>query len=180
MTEAKKSMFGIVDDFEAVNRLIEEADGTSDESLRREADSVLDAFTKEILGDFGGKADNYARVVQAADNRAAAIKEEKKRLDGLQKAEERKVKRLKDILFYAMDTLGLDKYVTDLHTFTLAKDGGALPVEVSIDAKLLPDDYRVEELKVTADKVAIRWALAEGEEIEGCKLLERGRSLRIR
>jgi hypothetical protein len=181
MNEKKQSMFGIVDEFEVINQLMEEAAESRDEAIKREAEEQLDEFRKDLMGDFGGKCDGYARVIQASDNRAAAIKEEKKRLDGLLKAEARKAERLRSVLFYAMETLDVKKYETDLHTFTIAKAGGAQAVEVNVNADDLADDYRtlVPE-SYTVDKVAIREALVAGEEIEGCKLLERKRSLRIR
>ena len=163
-----KTIFDIQDDFEALYQLLEEDGGEAE----------LQVFFDELCSDFKNKADNYARVIADSKSKADGIKAEIDRLKTLQNRESAKQDRLKSLLQRAMDKLNIKKLETDLHKFSIAKNGGKQKLVVTIDPELLDKCYQT--TTITANKDAIRDELAEGVVIDGVTLEPRGESLRIK
>ena len=95
----------------------------------------------------------------------SGLKTEKKRLDGLQKFQQNIVNRLENSLSVAVDIFG--DIEVGLHTI---KHRTSTQVQIE-DQDLLPVGYLVKKLTVTPDKMAIKKALQQGEEIKGCSLI---------
>lgn len=121
------------------------------------------------------KADDYAAVIAEFTAHADKVQKEIDRLTGMKKAAENSVKRMKERLLKAMQETGKDKIKTDLHTFSIQKNGGKQALDIFGD---VPDEY----LKVVYEKDAdkIREDLQAGKELPFARLLERGVHLRIR
>ena len=61
----------------------------------------------------------------------------------------------------------------------IAKNGGVTPLEVDpLQIGKLPEECK--KISVEPDNAEIRKRLESGEQLPGCRLLERGESLRIR
>ena len=68
------------------------------------------------------------------------------------------------------------KIKTSLNTISIQKNAPSVNV---LDEKLIPKEFRKEEVVVSIDKKSILFKLKEGIEIEGCEL-KQTESLRIR
>ncbi len=86
------------------------------------------------------KAENYAKIIRELEGTVEVIKAEQKRLADKKAKLESNVKKLKDNLQEAMLATGKTKFKTDLFSFSIQKNGGALPVVVDVETSELPDD----------------------------------------
>ena len=124
------------------------------------------------------KAENYAKIIRELEGTVEVIKAEKKRLSDKQSKLEANVKRLKDNLQEAMTATGKTKFKTDLFSFSIQKNGGALPVIVDVDTAELPDE--LVQITEKPDLKAIAKFLEEHPESKLAHYGERGESLRIK
>lgn len=140
----------------------------------------LSSAMDKINGEIGDKADGYAFVVQRINSDIDSISAEIKRLQERKKAFEARAERIKETLMKSMNAIGRKKIQTATHTFTVAKNGGTIPVVISpfATANDVPDEFR--SVKYDFNKDAIREALEAGEILDFAKLGERGESLRIK
>lgn len=124
------------------------------------------------------KAENYGYIIKNMEADINGLKEEEKRLQAKRKARENAVARLKDSLQEAMTRLDTPKIESGTFTFTVAKNGGALPVIIDVDTAELPDEF----CKITreADKKALAEYMEETGDLSYSHYGERGSSLRIR
>lgn len=145
----------------------------SDDPEDQEAfETSLDGLTYMI----GEKADQYAYVIAAINARQDAVNAEIVRLTHRKKAMENSVKRMKERLIEAMDGMQTTKIQTDLHTFSIQKNGGKQPIQ--IDEADVPDSYK--KVILETDTERIRKELEAGNELPFARFQERGRQLRIR
>lgn len=124
------------------------------------------------------KAENYAKIIRELEGTVEVIKAEKKRLSDKQSKLEENVKRLKDNLQEAMTATGKTKFKTDLFSFSIQKNGGALPVIIDVDTAELPDE--LVQITEKPDLKAIAKFLEEHPESKLAHYGERGESLRIK
>lgn len=135
---------------------------------------VLDTL-ESIEGEIEDKADNYAKIIKELEAKQNARKEEAKRLTESAKVFENRVKTLKSNLFNAMKETGKTKFVTNLFSFSIAKNGGKQAL--TIDSEV-PAEYTKTVVENDTDK--IRQALEEGKKLSFAHLEARGESLRIK
>lgn len=124
------------------------------------------------------KAENYAKIIRELEGTVEIIKAEKKRLSDKQSKLEANVKKLKDNLQETMITTGKTKFKTDLFSFSIQKNGGALPVIVDVDTAELPDDLVL--ITEKPDLKAIGEYLKTHPDTEWAHYGDRGESLRIK
>lgn len=124
------------------------------------------------------KAENYAKIIRELEGTVEVIKAEKKRLSDKQNKLEANVKKLKDNLQEAMTTTGKTKFKTDLFSFSIQKNGGALPVIVDVDTAELPDDLVL--ITEKPDLKAIGEYLKTHPDSNLAHYGDRGESLRIK
>lgn len=124
------------------------------------------------------KAENYAKIIKELEGDVEVIKVEKKRLSDKQTKLEANIKRLKDNLQAAMVETGKTKFKTELFSFSIQKNGGALPVIVDVDTSELPDE--LVQITEKPDLKAIGDYLKEYPDSRWAHFGERGESLRIR
>ena len=122
---------------------------------------------------FEDKADNIAKAITNINSDISALQTEIKRLQELQKIRENHVKNLKSYLYEQMKAIGKTKFSTPLFNFTICKNGGLQPIEITGD---VPAEY----CDLVPNNTLIRDAIKEGKDIEFAKLLERGEHLRIK
>ena len=150
--------------------LVQEAILNGDESL----EEILVTINDELEA----KADGYASVIANLTSDIEGIKAEEKRLKERRTAYEKSIERLKETLYKAMKETGKTKFKTERFSFNIAKNGGALPVQLLVDVSELPDDLVVIERK--ADKKAITQYINDTGDCTYALLGERGESLRIK
>ena len=136
--------------------------------------AALSAISDEIEV----KADNYAKLIRNMETSVESIAVEQKRLAARKSTLESSIARLKENLQQSMIATGKRKFKTDLFSFNIQKNGGALPVIVDVDTEKLPDDYVIVTEK--PDLKAIGTYLQTHPKCEWAHYGERGESLRIK
>ena len=122
------------------------------------------------------KMDDYAVVMTHLQGRVDLIQSEIRRLQEMASIIEHHQKRMKDTLLYVMnEKLHQKKIQTDLHVFTVCKNGGKQPMEITGD---VPDEFQ--RIVYETDTEKIRKALEDGIELSFAHLNERGEHLRIK
>ena len=122
--------------------------------------------------DYEEKVENYIKVIKNNEADIEARKNEIKRLTELNRADERKNERMKEVLKESMDLTGHDRVDTKLFKVSFRKSEA-----VEVDDLLLPERYKVATWKV--DKKRLKEDLKNGLEILGAELVER-KNLSIR
>ena len=124
------------------------------------------------------KADSYAKLIRNMEAQVPGIKSEMDRLTARKSAIENGIKRLKENLQAAMIATDKLKIKTDLFSFSIQKNGGALPVVLDVETDQLPDDL----CKITRnpDREAITRYINETGDLSFAHFGDRGESLRIR
>lgn len=140
-----------------------------------ELDDETKADTLESIDwniDYEDKVENYIKVIKNNEADIEARKNEIKRLTELNRADERKNERLKEVLKESMDLTGHERVDTSLFKVSFRKSEA-----VEVDDLLLPEAYKVATWK--ADKKRLKEDLKNGLEILGAELVER-KNLSIR
>lgn len=122
--------------------------------------------------DYENKVEGYVKVIKSLEADIEARKNEKKRLDGLNKSDQSKIDNLKATLATSMAETGQDRIDT-----TLFKVGFRKSQAVVVDEDKLPKKYQIVSYK--PDKKTIKELLKGGATIRGAVLEER-RNLSIR
>lgn len=141
----------------------------------------LEGVLETINDELEIKADGYARVIRNMEAEAKAFKDEEARLAEKRKHVENAIDRLKQNLFNAMKETGKTKFKTDLFSFSIQKNGGALPVileEDYQDTSKLPDN--LVQITEKPDLKAIAKYIEETGDVTYARFGERGESLRIK
>jgi uncharacterized protein YktB (UPF0637 family) len=112
------------------------------------------------------KAINYAYVIKTVEYDISAIDEELKRLQAVKKAKNNVIDRMKESVVNAMGIYGMEKISSPTMNLSLRRSES---VEVDL-TEALPDDFKITKTTVTPDKVAIKQAIKQGENITGATL----------
>jgi hypothetical protein len=169
------TLLEIADDVRALSDLLDGLDGG--EIQAGDQATALDKWFDEIGGAEKQKLDNYAALIRECELRAAVRREEKERLAKLVSAEDNKARRLKDRLKLYLEITGKKKIETDRYRISLCGIGGRAPLDKPADARALPPRFVI--TRYEADTDAIRAALEAGEEVDGCRLKDRGSYVKI-
>ena len=122
------------------------------------------------------KMDDYAVVMTHLKGRSDLIQTEIDRLKAMQQTIDNHEKRMKAALLNVMtEKLNQRKITTDFHTFTVCKNGGKQPMEITGD---VPDNYK--RVVYETDTEKIRKELEAGATLPFAHLEERGEHLRIK
>lgn len=116
--------------------------------------------------DYETKVEGYVKVIKSIEADIEARKNEKKRLDGLNKSDQTKIDNLKAALAVSMTETGQTKVDT-----TLFKVGFRKSKAVVVDETKLPKKYQVATYK--PDKKTLKELLKSGKHIKGAVLEER-------
>lgn len=137
------------------------------------------AFTDTLEGltaVINTKMDDYAVVMTHLKGRSDLIQTEIDRLKAMQQVIDNHEKRMKEALLNVMtEKLNQRKITTDFHTFTVCKNGGKQPMEITGD---VPDNYK--RVVYETDTEKIRKELEAGATLPFAHLEERGEHLRIK
>lgn len=171
---ASRTLFAISDDLQALYDRLDDLDGAVDAP---EAEAELDTWFDTLHDERDQKIDNYAALITELEARAAARKEEAKRLRDRGRRDADHAQYLKDRLVRFLQDHDLKTVETPRYRLTAARSGGKLPVIVHADPESLPPAYQ--RVKVSADLDALREALERGEAAEYAELGERSTYLRI-
>lgn len=162
-----ESLMNLSDEYKA---LLELGSSTDPE----EQQVFLDTL-EGMTGIIQSKMDGYAFVLTQLDGRTKTIDGEIKRLQAWKQTIENNEKRMKEVLLTVMNEMNEKKIQTDLHTFTVCKNGGKQAVDIFAE---VPDSFQRVIYEPDTDK--IRAALEDGLELSFAKLKERGEHVRIK
>lgn len=141
-----------------------------------DCDITLIADTLEAIeGEIEQKADACGIVLKELDGDREKVKNEIERLTGIVRQIDRAEKAIKASLLISMNLMGKTKFKTEHFKFSIAKNGGLPPVEITGE---IPDEFK--KYKVETDTKKIRESLAAGEELDFAKFGEKGSHLNIR
>lgn len=127
---------------------------------------------ESIEGEFEAKAENIAKIIANSKGDILGIEAEIERLQKMKESIENQNNRLKNYLYTAMKETGKIKFKTGLFSFSICKNGGLQPLEITGD---VPTEY----CDLVPNSTRIRRALIEGENIDFAILKDRGEHLRI-
>lgn len=137
--------------------------------------TLLLSDTEKAIED---KADGYAKVIKNFEADIEGLKTEIRRLTDKKIVLENAIQRMKDTLKQAMTITGKTKFKTELFSFAVQKNGGALPIILRVPEDEIPDEFMV--IKKTPDKKAMADYIMETGDVTLFNFGERGESLRIR
>lgn len=116
--------------------------------------------------DYENKVEGYVKVIKSLEADIEARKNEKKRLDGLNKSDQSKIDNLKAALAVSMTETGQTRVDTTLFKVSFRKSEA-----VVVDETKLPKKYQVATYK--PDKKTLKELLKSGKHIKGAALEER-------
>ena len=136
----------------------------TDEKTEEYIKSLVSALENEIEN----KAENIIKVVKNKEAIVSSRKEEIKRLQELNKKDEKEIADLKRYTKECIERAGKKRVETVLGNLTVRK---AQPVVKVLDATKLPADYLIQKTTINADKVKIKEHFKEtGEILDGVEI----------
>lgn len=144
-----------------------------------EVDPQAIADTLEAIGgEIEDKAESTAIVMKELEAEAAKLKAEEQRLKDRRTKVENNIKDIKQRLFDAMKMTGKEKFKTTLFNFSIAKNGGKIPVIVDVPCEELPDEYVI--ITEKPDTEALRAYIEKHGTCKYAHYGERGEHLNIK
>ena len=153
--------------FELTGQLLEIYNMDVDDETKLDTLEAIDWTT-----DYENKVEGYVKVIKSLEADIEVRKNEKKRLDGLNKSDQSKIDKLKTALAVSMAETGQTRVDTTLFKVSFRKSEA-----VVVDEDKLPKEYQIVSYK--PDKKTLKELLKSGKHIEGATLEER-RNLNIR
>lgn len=156
----KQSLYNIVEEQRFTLAEIESMAGELTPELEEQL--IINAHQLE------SKSIAYLEVIKDREAYINNAKEEIKRLQAIVKVNDNLVNRLKDNLLTAVKTFGSFEV-------GFVKFGTRKSTSVEVDLEMvnqLPNEYKTIKVTESANKTAIKKALQDGFEIDGCELVE--------
>ena len=108
----------------------------------------------------------YTEIIKQRESLNTRIDDEIKRLQALKKQNDNLVQRLKNNLLNAVNLFG--NFEAGFLKFSTRK---SVSVELDIDVNDLQKEYKTIKVTEAPDKMKIKKALEQGEEVKGCYLV---------
>jgi hypothetical protein len=138
-----RTLWVISEDLQALNDLLAEVDG---DVTGEEAEAAIEKWFNELGEERDRKLDGYGALIKQFEAYAKARNEEAKRLSNMASVDANNAGRLKSRLKVFMEQHKTPKIETDRFKFAIQNNGGTVPVILSADAELhpeeLPEKYR--------------------------------------
>ncbi|MFW9952472.1 MAG: siphovirus Gp157 family protein [Candidatus Thorarchaeota archaeon] len=144
---------------------IEEADGELTEAQNTALVINEDQLKQKTI--------SYLEVIKSKEAFNSNVDDEIKRLQAIKKRNNTLIDRLNNSLLDAVKLFG--EITCGTMTFTTRKSE-RLIIE---DEELIPQDYRTQKLVISIDKLAIKKAIKNGEEVEGA-IIQENQNLKIK
>lgn len=91
------------------------------------------------------KADGYAKIIKSIESNVDGLEKEIGRLSNRKKVFENRIKWLKQNLEISMKLTGKKKFITDLFSFNIQKNGGKRKLVVDVEIDKIPEIYRIKQ-----------------------------------
>ena len=163
-----ETLYSLSDEYEQLMELAISTDPSDEQAFA----DTLEGLTAVI----NTKMDDYAVVMTHLKGRSEMIQAEIERLQAMKQTIDNHEKRMKARMLHVMtEKLNQRKIQTDFHTFTVCKNGGKQPMEITGE---IPDNYK--RVVYETDLEKIRKELEDGKQLDFAHLEERGEHLAIR
>jgi len=115
------------------------------------------------------KAINYGYAIKSMDEDVTTITEEIRRLTAIKTAKLNASERMREAVTHAMQFYGIEKISSPTLNLSFIKSEY---VEVDL-TEALSTDFKIVKTTVTPDKIAIKRAIKQGENITGARIIEK-------
>jgi hypothetical protein len=154
-----------------MNNLFQITSKARELSLALESGELTEELENELVinqTELQEKAINYGYAMRSLESDVSIIDEEMKRLAALKKAKTGAIDRMKESVLNAMLIYGIEKVTSPTLNLSVRNNPESvdIPMTELLDAKFL-----VTKTTVTPDKVAIKKAIQNGENVEGATLV---------
>lgn len=129
---------------------------------------VLEELQKGIEKELEKKSSGLIKYFKNEESTLETIDEEIKRLHGLKKAKEKKIKDFKNFVIYNLSNMGVKKIETELGNLSLRTSKA---VEI-LNEELIPKEFITEVIEKKISKADIKKALDSGVEVAGATIKE--------
>lgn len=163
----KATLFDIVGEFQELYMM-----ATSEEE---QAEQVFIDTLDSLMGELETKSAGYVAVINRLEAEQAKAEEVSKAYGAVAKSRKNAIKRMKDALLYAMDTIGATEMAAGDLTIKIKKNGGLQPMVIDGN---VPDSLT--KVTIEPDNEKIRAYLKEHTDCEWAHLEERGRHIEIK
>lgn len=163
------SIYELTDQWKEVEGML--YDGETDEQI------ILDTL-ESIDGEIEQKADNYAKLIKNMLSDAKILSAEEDRIRRRRQSIESRAKRLNETLQANLEYIGKTKFKTVLFSFSVSKNSGKQPLEITDNLDDIPGKFLIPQPPVV-DKDKVRELLKE-KEVEWAHLEPYGKHLNIR
>lgn len=160
------SIFSIVGEFQQLYEL-----ATSEEE---QAEQVFIDTLESLKGELDKKSEGYVAVINRLSAEMDKADEISKNYAAIKKSRENHIRRMKDILMYAMDTLGVNEMPAGDLTIKIKKNGGLQPLKITGE---VPENMTKVTIDNDNDKIR---AYLKDHECDWAHLEERGRHIEIK
>jgi len=140
-------------------------------SLALESGELTEELENELVinqTELQEKAINYGYVVRSLESDVSIIDEEIKRLTALKKAKNGAIDRMKESVLNAMLIYGIEKVTSPTLNLSVRNNPESVDIPMT---ELLDEKFLVTKTTVSPDKVAIKKAIQNGENVEGATLV---------
>ena len=144
----------------------------SEGELTTEVNDML-VINQELLQK---KAIDYGFVIKSFESDVSIIDEEIKRLNAIKSIRNNGIDRMKSALLHAMQVYQIEKIQSPTMNLSIRNNPESVDL---INEYLIPKEFIKEKVTVSIDKVSIKKALQNGDEVPGA-LLTRTKSIQIK
>ena len=137
-----------------------------DEELSDEQKAAMDAYLDELAGQEADKVDAIGQFFRLEAARAEALKTEANRLASRARTAQNRMAWLKEKYLHHMKQAGVNKLKGAVYSMSIR----TTDVVSIINQDALPEQFIRVKTTVDPDKVALKAALKEGQEIPGAAL----------
>ena len=141
-----ESLYQIAADLQQLMQMYEEAEEEGDSVALKAIDVALTEWCNHKEP---AKVDSYAALIRRETAEADLCREEAERLMARVRAKEAHVKRLKDNALRVMQQFNIKELRTPTNSIKRVKNGGLEPLEITSEAKMLPEDCRTYTLVIS-------------------------------
>ena len=168
-----KSIYDISKEIKDIYEKLANGEGINKET--GEIDQELQMALSISRGELETKAVDYGYVIKSFDDEIDIYDKEIKRLTERKKTMQNAQARMKEVLKNAMTEFGIDELKGKTIKINF-RNSESVSIE---NENLVPDKYKKVKITTEIDKIAIKEAFKNGEEVKGVRL-QKNRNLQIK
>lgn len=156
------SLYDLSERLKNINELLDDEEFTNEQA-------VIDCFNNLEM-EFSAKIEEVYKHYKEIDLLAKNAKEEKQRIEAIQKTYESRKQRIRNLIYAAMANSEIKKVETPILKLTMTKP---IPSSLKIDEKAkIPDEFFIAQ-EPKLDLSGLKEAVKNGLQIEGVELISK-------